>query len=423
VIGDPAALPVPPPPADGAERAAPVRRTAALVRAARREDDLLAVEPWIRAALERVTRGTTKDPPSASRAYALVSVAMYDAAVAAWHWKRRYDRRGPGVEDPLVEPDPGPSYPSERAAIAGAAARVLGYVFRDYPAGRWELMAREAAGVRVAAGASFRSDEEAGLRLGHRVADAVVERARSDGSARRWHGRPPRARGVWRPPPGSLARPAQPLAGRWRTRVLRSGAQFRPPPPPAYGSPEFLAEAQEVLDVSRRLTPRERRIATYWASGQGTTLPPGFWNEVALEYARGADLSGPRAARVFALLNVALADAAVASWDAKYAYWSARPVNAIRDLGLDRDWKPLLPTPTFPSYVSGHSTFSAAAAEVLAHLFPDAADRVRAKAREAGLSRILGGIHFKADNVEGLRLGRRIGSLVVQRARRDGADA
>ncbi len=422
VLRDPAALRVPPPPAEGVEKAQPARRTASLVRRTRREAQLLAVEPWIEGALERVTRGTTKDPPSASRAYALVSVAMYDASVAAWYWKQRYDRAGPGGE-PLIEADPGPSYPSERAAVAGAAARVLGHVFRDYPAGRWSLMAEEAADVRVAAGASFRSDEEAGLDLGRRVGDAVIDRARTDGSSRHGRARPPRGRGFWRPAPGSLARPTQPLAGRWQTWVLRSGSQFRPPPPPRFGSPRFEAETREVLEVGRTLTPRQREIAMYWVSGQGSTLPPGFWNEVTLEYARDARLSGPRAARVFALLNVALADAAVAAWDAKYAYWSPRPVNAARDLGLDEDFRPLLQTPPFPAYVSGHSTFSAAAAEILAYAFPDAADRVRAKAKEAGVSRIYGGIHFPADNVEGLRLGRRIGEVVVRRARRDGADS
>jgi len=116
-----------------------------------------------------------------------------------------------------------------------------------------------------------------------------------------------------------------------------------------------------------------------------------------------------------------MADAGVASWDAKYAYWYPRPENGIRDSGADRRWKPFVPTPLFPAYVSGHSTYSAAAAEVLADAFPDQADLWRARGREAGLSRIWGGIHWPVDHVFGARMGRKIGALTVARAERDGA--
>ena len=177
-----------------------------------------------------------------------------------------------------------------------------------------------------------------------------------------------------------------------------------------------------MLDVTRHLTSPQKHIADIWAGGEGTSLPPGLWNQVALAQVSQSRLSTPRSARVFALLNTAMEDAGIAIWDAKYAYWSPRPVNAIRELGLDRGFKPYLKTPSFPSYVSGHSGFSAAAAEVLAHLFPDLAARFRAKAREAAMSRLYGGIHFRSDNDEGLRLGREVGDLVVKRARTDGAE-
>jgi membrane-associated phospholipid phosphatase len=125
---------------------------------------------------------------------------------------------------------------------------------------------------------------------------------------------------------------------------------------------------------------------------------------------------------VLALLNVAEADAGVASWDTKFAYWVTRPVNAIRDLGIDRHWTPLINTPFFPAYVSGHATYSGAAGEVLAHLFPADAALWRAKAVEAANSRVYGGIHYPLDGTEGLRIGRKIGDLVVARARADGAE-
>jgi membrane-associated phospholipid phosphatase len=150
-------------------------------------------------------------------------------------------------------------------------------------------------------------------------------------------------------------------------------------------------------------------------------LPPGIWDQILLDTVKDQRLSTPRVARDFALLNVAQSDAGEAAWDAKYQYWSPRPINAIRDLGLDPNFTSYLPTPVFPSYISGHSTYSGAAAEVLAYLFPEKAADFRAKAQEAGISRLYGGIHYKSDNEVGLRVGATVGQSVVAKARQDGA--
>lgn len=133
-----------------------------------------------------------------------------------------------------------------------------------------------------------------------------------------------------------------------------------------------------------------------------------------LAIARGLDL--PHAARALALTAVALADAFICCWDAKYAYWTARPITADPTLDV------LIPTPPFPSYTSGHATASAAAATVLAHLFPDDAQDLAAKAEEATQSRFWAGIHFAIDNDMGATGGRQIGRLVVLRALSDGAE-
>nr|MBA3327393.1 vanadium-dependent haloperoxidase [Solirubrobacterales bacterium] len=260
------------------------------------------------------------------------------------------------------------------------------------------------------------------LQLGRGVADAVIAHARRDGSDRKFDGRRPRGDGAWEPPPGSLARPVSPMAGTWDTWVMKSGLQFRPPPFPEYGSAAYRAEAKAVVDADRNLTTEQRRIAKFWAGGQGTALPPGIWNQVTLAFLHREPLSTPRTARVLALLNVAQADAGIAAWDAKYAYWVTRPENAIRDLGLDPAFKPYIDTPFFPAYVSGHATYSGAAGEVMAHLFPAEAKLFRAKAKEAADSRVFGGIHFPLDGSEGLRMGRRIGALAVARAKADGAE-
>ncbi|MGI9022041.1 MAG: vanadium-dependent haloperoxidase [Acidimicrobiales bacterium] len=391
VLPAPDAVPVPPPP--------PGTPDASLATAEPGAGDPLGGS-WLELAMSYVS-ARTKDPPAASRTYALVSVAAYDALAAARHWQGVF----------------GGAYPSESAAVAGAASRTLAYLFPEQPALRLEQRADEAAATAAADG--NRPAADAGLALGRQVGDAVIAYGRGDGSDRVWDGtRPPDEPRYWGPPPGSVSPPVQPLAGTWRTWVLDAGDALRPPPPPDYGSRAFLAEAQELVVINERLTDEQRRIAKYWEGGEGTPLPAGIWNQIVLQYLRDHDVGVPEAVRALALVNVALADAGVAAWDAKYTYWLPRPENGVRDL-IDPAWTPLLRTPLFPAYVSGHSTYSAATAEVLAYLFPADAARFRAMGEEAGLSRLYGGIHWRADHVEGSRMGREIGRLVVARARAD----
>ena len=299
---------------------------------------------------------------------------------------------------------------------------MLSYLYPEVPQARFDGDADDAAQLRVVAGTTYPSDAKAGLELGRAIGERVVAVAKRDGSTRKWNGKRPRGRGYWEPPPGSLARPVEPLAGTWDTWVLRNGRQLRPDPPPAYDSAKFRAEAEEVARMKAELTPEQERIAKFWAGGQGTPLPPGVWNQVMFSYVRDERISIPLQTRVFALLNVAMADAGVASWDAKFTYWNLRPENVMDELGIAKNWKPLLDTPFFPAYVSGHATYSGAAGEVLAHLFPSDAKLWRAKAEEAGISRLYGGIHYRSDNVVGQRMGREIGRLVVRRAEQDGAE-
>lgn len=417
---------VPPPPegaaaeADADEAADAVAGLSAEAQAAiERWATEPAGSPW-QAEHLRVVAERAKDPLQASRGYALMSVAMYDSMVAARHWKDVYDRPPPApgpTEAPAERPS---SYPSEQAAIAGAASALLAYLNPELPAARFDEMAEEAAMSRVWAGASFPSDVEAGLELGRQVAEEVIAYAEADGSHATWDGSRPAGIGTgpeqWSPPPGAVSPPTQPLGGTWDTWVLESGAQLRPPPPPVYGSPEFLAEADAVVAARASLTAEQQAIADRWAGGQGTPLPPGIWTQIAVEAVGRHELGTPESLRAQALIGVAIADAGVACWDAKFAYWSPRPINAIRDLGLDAAWEPYLRTPLFPSYTSGHSTYSGAASEVLAYLFPDEADELRAQATEAAVSRLYGGIHYPVDNEVGLDMGREIGRMVVDRA-------
>jgi membrane-associated phospholipid phosphatase len=370
------------------------------------------IDAWFDTAFVAVEASEPKDPPRAARAYSYLSAAIYDAVVVAWYWKGVY-RRSPPDGAHAVASEGEFAYPSAVAAVAGAGSRMLEYLFPDMPSPAYELLAAQAARARVAAGVSRLSDVEAGLSLGRRVAAAVIARARSDGASATWNGRVPEGRGVWAPPPGNDESPVEPLAGSWRTWFLTSGSEFRPGPPPPYGSARMLREAREVIEVGAHLTPGERSLARFWRGGQGTPQAPGLWDRVALWYAQRNGLDLPHQTAILAVLNMAMSDAGVAVWDCKYHYWSPRPENVIRDLGLDPTWRPLLPTPLFPSYVSGHSPFSAAAAEVLAWFFPYDGAQIWSEARGAALSRLYGGIHFRSDIEVGFKMGEEIGALAV----------
>lgn len=286
-------------------------------------------------------------------------------------------------------------------AVAGAAATVLVYLYPD-EAGRIDALAEQVANVT---GPAFAR--------GRLVGRLLVARAESDGSDVVWTGTPPVGDGYWVPtPPAFIYPPLEPLAGTWRTWNLLDGSQFRPGPPPAYGSDRFLAELDEVYKVSLGLTDEQKRIVTYWADGAGTVTPPGHWNRIALELVADAGWSTLREALMFSALNTAQADAFIACWDTKYTYWSLRPVTAIRRL-MDANWLSFIGTPPFPSYVSGHSTTSGAASTVLSAFFPDRATALDAMAEEAAMSRLYGGIHFRSDNEAGLALGRRVGAVAL----------
>ena len=286
-------------------------------------------------------------------------------------------------------------------AVAGAASRVLAHLYPD-EAGRIDALADQLAHVNSSAFAR-----------GRQVGDLLVARAESDGSDAVWTGSPPEGPGYWVPtPPAYVYPPLEPLAGTWQAWNLSDGSQFRPGPPPAYGGVQFLREVREVYAVSQGLTAEQKRIAEYWADGAGTVTPPGHWNRIALELAVTAGWSTPRESMLFAVLNTAQADAFIASWDTKYAYWSLRPVTAIRRL-IDPSWLSYITTPPFPSYVSGHSTTSGAASTVLDAFFPDRAGELDGMAEEAATSRLYAGIHFRSDNKAGLELGRRVGTVAI----------
>jgi membrane-associated phospholipid phosphatase len=340
------------------------------------------------------------------RMLALVNVAIYDAMIAAWHSKYKHNRKRPTeIETKLtsIVPVPeSPSYPSEHAVAAGAASAVLSYLFPDKATFLAER-AEECGRSRLLAGVQFRSDVNAGLQLGREVAALVIERAKKDGSDAKWTGAVPTTSGLW-----NGTNPAMPEMAQWKTWILSSPGQFRPAPPPTFDA----AAMEEVREAAKN--PRAKREAYYWA----ITSLPRYWNDLASLkiFENKLDRNPPAAARVYAVLSTAYYDSLIACWDAKYAYWGARPFQ------VDPEFKPLITTPNFPGYPSGHAMLSGTAAAVLSHLFPADAEFFNKQAEAAAMSRLLAGVHFRVDNEVGLALGRAVASAAIERARKDGSE-
>jgi hypothetical protein len=373
------------------------------------------VTSWIDVLLTAVS-GDRVNPPRASRALALTSVAINDALALADRGRHRERgrpascrrRSRPGVARCIADR----RLPTT-AVAAGAAAVVLRELLPNR-AGELDRLEQEALRSLLLAGAARPLQVRAGLALGRAVGELAVRRARNDRSDTQGPVVPPPGDATWVPTPPAFAPPLEPFAGTWRPWNLRSGDELRPSAPPRYLGRVHRAAIQEVYEVARTLTERQREIALFWDDGAGSETPPGHWNRIALELIERARLSPQQAAFALAVLNTTQADAFIACWNAKFTYWTKRPVTLIREL-LDPEYLSLIPTPPFPSYPSGHSTTSGAAATVLGALFPNSARELAAMADEAAISRLYGGIHYRFDNDAGLDLGRRIGALTLKR--------
>jgi membrane-associated phospholipid phosphatase len=348
------------------------------------------------------------------RVYTYVALAMYDATVATWESKYHYNRPRPSLEGrnsrivtALPVPD-SPSYPSEHAATAQAAAAVLAY-FLPAEAQSFQDMAEQAGWSRVRAGLQYPSDYQAGLALGRRVAEAVIAKAAADNSGATWTGTVPTGACKWvGTNPGNVTA-SDPG---WVPLLLTSRNQFRPPVPPPCDSAQVRAETETVRTFARTFVTNYK--AYYWQSPEGLNYWPYRYADKWISEDR-LDENPPRVARVYALIAATMFDAFIASQDGKFAYWYLRPHQN------DPAIVPLFAVPNFPSYPSNHSTFSAARSEVVAYLFPGHADFIRAVGKEAGDSRIWAGIHYPMDNVAGVALGKSVAGVFISWAQSDGS--
>ena len=405
------------PPPGAAETQAELRSLAELVgrndEEARRQiaywDAGAPAYRWMELVNNRLLAGTpTTAYPHRVQAY--VALAMYDATVATWESKYFYNRARPSEMDNRVTPalpvPASPSYPSEHAAAAQAAAAVLAH-FLPAEAQTFQGMAEQAGWSRVRAGLQYPSDYEAGLDLGRRVAEQVIAKAKADGSDAPWTGTVPTGPCKWKG-----VNPGNVTAANWTPLLLDSPGQFRPPAPPPCDSPEVQAEAAAVRTFPRTFATNSK--AFYWQSPEGLHQWPFRYADKFIAEDR-LDLNPPRVARIYALVAAVQFDAFIASQDGKFAYWYIRPHQ------LDLAINPLFPVPNFPSYPSNHATFSSARAEVLAYLFPARADFIRGVGREAGDSRIWAGIHYEMDNKAGKQLGKSVAEVFISRAQGDGS--
>lgn len=380
------------------------------------------ITDWNNVALQ-VVRTDKTNPPAASRALAMLHAAMFDAVnstdltYSAYH---SYQTAVPGS--------------SAEAAAAAAARDVLVQLYPAHTADFDAALAGSIAGIPNGAAKTN------GLALGHSTATDIVAWRANDNSALVMPYTPSNDTGKWRPtPPGNLPG----LLPNWpyvTPFALASGSQFRGSGPPDLTTAEYAASYIETKDYGRFdsafRNAYQTETAFFWADGAGTVTPPGHWNQIAQVVAQSQGNTLLQNARLFALLNISMADAAIAAWDNKYAYNLWRPITAIQ-LGdtdgnpltaADVTWTPLLTTPNFPEHTSGHSTFSGAAAGILADFYGtnDIAFTVGSEATpgvfrtytsfseaadEAGKSRIYGGIHFEFSDLPAIATGEQIANF------------
>ena len=370
------------------------------------------------------------NPPYAARAYAYVSAAQYDALIAAYHFKKLYNRPAPYKNDAtiqaLIPQSDLPSYPSEDAVVAGAAVETMKLLFPG-DINFIEQKAAEQKLYRMLSGGNVRGELDAGESLGKQVADVFTARARTDkagtagGNPAYWAQLATTTTGkgqvAWVSLESPKRPPMLPLFGKVKPFLFDTltVAAIRPGPPHSTSSAEFAADTKEVLNYSQHATRANEDLVAFWADGVATYTPTGHWNAIAADEFVKQNYSEVRWARNFALLNMAQMDAAIVCWDTKYFYFNPRPSQTNSLI------KTLTGVPNFPSYTSGHSNFSAAAATVLTYLLPDRGTKFTDLASQASLSRLVGGIHTREDITVGQETGKKVGQYAVQRGQADGA--
>jgi hypothetical protein len=377
---------------------------------------------WNEQALN-TTRLARNPPPMSSLFLATYHVAIFDAVNGITRTHKGW----------LVN-EAAPAGADIDAAVAGAAHTVM--------VALWSATANPVNLQRIYDTALAKiPDGQAktdGIAWGEKVGKAVLAGRANSGFDKPIPGKYSSVeQGKWRETPSAFRPPLLPFWGHVTPFVMTSPEQFRCPPPETLGSKEYAEQLNFVAKRGARdnsdRTEYETLSTPFWNDDLGTSTPPGHWNMIADDLARRNKVSTVDTARLFALLNIAQADSAISCWETKFFYNVWRPETAIRetdaklnaDVKIDADFIPNMASPPFPSYTSGHSTFSAAGARLLALWFgtddiefsvtsdglPGAVrsfKKLSDAQKEAGMSRVLGGIHTMSDNLEAQKAGVKI---------------
>lgn len=399
----------------------------------------VVLQTWYDLILKLVRHTPTYSPPVASRSLAYFGVTAFEAA-ATGSGELRSLAGQLNELTPVPQRAAGQTYDDavvEQAALAFAAQHLFS---NTGPTGQRALAALEAK-LRAEASAGLPAEVVARSQAhGEAVAAHILAWSQTDGGAVienmgfPWQYALGKGAAHW-VPTSLIAQQQMPLLPDWgknRTLAMPNGAACALPTPLDYSeakTSEFYKQAFEVYQVKQSLSDEQRAIALFWSDDPMLSpTPPGHWVSIALQILKREDVGLGKTVEVLALLGVAQADAFIGCWQTKYQYDLLRPVTYIRRV-IDPKWDPFINTPPFPEYPSGHSTQSAAAATVLSKLFgenfafedatrhgdglaPRAFPSFWAAAKEAGMSRLYGGIHFRAAIERGLEQGRCIGAFV-----------
>lgn len=386
-----------------------------------------------------VVKAERTPPPQASRIYGITAVALYESIVADTDNNRSLVGQLNGL---TAVPQPKKVRKTHWPTVANTVlANTIRGLYPTISAASSNLINSREQSFASQFQVEVPGQYDRSVSHGQAVASAILGWAATDGFSTKNNCPyvPAQVAGAWQAtPPGFNANPLQPCWGQLRPMVLTSGGQCPPVGPPPFSTQttsHFYAEALEVYNVGLNLTTEQKTIADYWSDGAGATgTPPGHWIAIVSQIARKDGLSLAAAAEAYARVGIAVHDAFIACWNAKFIYNLQRPVTYINS-NIDANWTPFIVTPNFPTYTSGHSTQSGAAARVLADMFgtksftdtthtdhglvppqqPRSFKSFDEAAAEAADSRLFGGIHFAFDNNNGLASGQCIAQAIRDR--------
>jgi membrane-associated phospholipid phosphatase len=396
---------------------------------------------WYTLLLNLVRHTATYSPPVASRAFAYVGVTAYEATASGDDHLVTLAGQLNGLQE-LPRREMGKAYDEGVVLNAALDAAIKDFFPNTGPSGQ-HVMAAHSKSMKAETAKGVTPDVVArSVAFGVKLEKAILAWSRTDGGAVIENLGFPKVYAVSKEPghwvpTNSYQIQQHPLLPKWgknRSFAMPDGTSCPLPPPPAYSEDQqsaFFKQAKEVYDTKNNLTPEQKTIARFWSDDPGLSwTPPGHWVGIVLDLMQEKHLSAAKASEALAKVGIAIADGFIGCWQVKYEYDFIRPVTFIKKK-IDPKWEALLITPPFPEYPSGHSTQTGAAAVALASVFGDAyafddttheRDGLSVRhftgfwqaAEEAGISRLYGGIHFRAAVEQGLNQGKCIGAYAAK---------